>query len=1124
MNSSRKGELSQPIPGYEILELLGSGGSSSVYRARHEKLGRFVAIKVLRREQIDPGLALARLMKEARVLSRLDHPGIVRSIDFGEAGDLVFFVLELVEGRSCKQLLIERGKLPLREVLLIGERVAEALGHAASHGVIHRDVKPGNILLAKDGSVKLSDFGLARATRDRSLTQDGITVGTPQYMSPEQVKSPRRVDLRSDFYSLGATLYHLATGEAPFRGDNVGEILHDVLYAAPRPPEQIDPSLPQSFSRLLARLLAKDAKRRYASALELIADLSRVRAELAGAAEDESVGLSWQEAAEPPPPRVKPWLFASAALVIAGVTGVALLHGRGERRDPVADARAHEEGLLAELGRQLDLGRQPPARVLARIGELKRDGTLTVASGLARVDLKARALAAFDAELESAAVAARSEAAELLRRADFAGAQRAFDAGFARRLALLAPGELQEALAAADVNVEESRRRLFARHAGELETLAQRVLREVRVRILRERDELADEMERLLADGRLNDARERLAGHVARERAACLAATRDALSTAGAAVAADVADDELARGWPENVRAEIEREPAASLVQVWRDELDFSIRRRQRDLLQSIRAAADADAALVAQGELDLEGARRREELAKEFEPQARTLAAVDALPAELDAEWAAYDAKVTETRARRLMDRQRAAVERLLDVEGKSGLVALLLARSVDAAQKALEGAEGLSTQDAAAWRESVADVAASLAAARAALVRAIGSEVKLRDQKGVAVTGRVAEGSNGTFMIGARERLHVEELDLDSLRPHVAPAGESEARRVAALFWLGDKKDHGALDLALDRLPSDPVVDVLRRVRGIEKMTDSKRREEREAKARTASNALDAAIEDQDAAAALAQWSTLQRYGDTVAGQAALARKGAIEEALAELKKSSRVRAALEAVAKNATERVVERDGSVRILYRFDRPDEGAAFGLAGNSVRVENGRLFFVGGDRGMDAREEGPVRRIPLDRRTAASLKVELYSPIEERHPPHFVALRLGAVCVGFFRPDEPQGETFEPELAGWFGGLNEFAAHFFDPALGESEPKKGKFATRGLERACRHVVEVRWLPDASGQGGTAEVWLDGERVYQLVGAMATPPESDGIELRSATALQVDSVEFRGRLKT
>jgi hypothetical protein len=290
--------------------------------------------------------------------------------------------------------------------------------------VIHRDVKPGNILLGKDGSVKLTDFGLARATRDRSLTQDGITVGTPQYMSPEQVKSPRRVDVRSDLYSLGATLYHLATGQPPFKGDSVGEILHDVLYSSPKPPEQIEPDLPPALSRVLARLLAKDPRRRYASAADLIADLERVRAVLAkgakradGAdadADESSVGLSWQESAEPPPKRVKPWLFLAAALVVAGVTAFALLHGRGARSDPLLEAQGREEKLLAQLGADLDQGRESPAALLAKIGSLKSEGALTVR-------LRARARRPEDAlrralerQLDDAAAAARAESRDRL--------------------------------------------------------------------------------------------------------------------------------------------------------------------------------------------------------------------------------------------------------------------------------------------------------------------------------------------------------------------------------------------------------------------------------------------------------------------------------------------------------------------------------------------------------------------------------------------------------------------------------------------------------------------------------------------------------------------------------------
>jgi tRNA A-37 threonylcarbamoyl transferase component Bud32 len=517
----RAADFGQPIPGYEVLELLGSGGMSSVYKARQRGLDRYVAVKVIRIDHLDPRLALARLTKEAQVLARLDHPGIVRSIDFGEAGDLVYFVMELVEGRSCKDLLNERGPLPLREVLTIGERVTEALDHAARHGVVHRDVKPGNILLARDGSVKLTDFGLARATSDRSLTKIGITVGTPQYMSPEQVKSPRRVDLRSDLYSLGATLYHLATGRPPFGGETVGETLHEVLYGRPIPVEQVDPTLPPAFARVLARLLARDPARRYASGAALLGDLARVRGSLDGGAAAGDVGLSWQDAGEPPPFRWLPWTLVAAGVVVAVLAGASLLHtGRGvEPRDIAAAERV----LLDEYRTALATEARPAVAIAADLVRLKEEGTFTAASAAPRVELTAKALERFSGEVETAARDATRAALAELAHGDFAAARRTFDEEFARARDRLVPATLRATLPQTLRDFDEVLRRAAANGLAPIDRAADAVARKVRVVVRETRDRsktrLDDALERLDFAG----AQEVVARHPSGERDACVA-------------------------------------------------------------------------------------------------------------------------------------------------------------------------------------------------------------------------------------------------------------------------------------------------------------------------------------------------------------------------------------------------------------------------------------------------------------------------------------------------------------------------------------------------------------------------------------------------------------------------
>jgi serine/threonine-protein kinase len=209
----------QPIKGYEILERIGSGGMGSVYKAKQASLERVVALKVLRKDRMDDPRSLERLHKEARLLARLDHPNIVRSIDMGEMGPYVYFAMELVDGRSVKDVIVENGPLADLAAVRIVEKVALALEYAAAEGITHRDVKPGNILLGRGGVVKLSDFGLAMGPIDTG-TRSG-TLGTPQYISPEQ-GAPSQAHRRA----LGSVLARLdllphGHRQVPFPGDSV---------------------------------------------------------------------------------------------------------------------------------------------------------------------------------------------------------------------------------------------------------------------------------------------------------------------------------------------------------------------------------------------------------------------------------------------------------------------------------------------------------------------------------------------------------------------------------------------------------------------------------------------------------------------------------------------------------------------------------------------------------------------------------------------------------------------------------------------------------------------------------------------------------------------------------------
>jgi serine/threonine protein kinase len=290
--------FAQPFSGYEILAKIGSGAMGTVFKARQKKMGRIVALKVLRPSLARNERFVDRLRREARIVGSLSHPNIVAGYDLGEEGGYHFFVMELVEGDSLKQLLSEWGMFPEEQVLDVAIQVCEALDHAYQRGIIHRDIKPGNILIDEVNRVKLTDMGLAKGPTDVTLTRDGATVGTPQYISPEQARNPQDVDVRSDLYSFGATLFHMATGSPPFRGNSIGELITKVLSEREPWARDLNPLLSEGLNLVIRKLLAKDPERRYQNPAELLEDLRRVQR-----AEEPDVDPRHLEAVERTSPR-----------------------------------------------------------------------------------------------------------------------------------------------------------------------------------------------------------------------------------------------------------------------------------------------------------------------------------------------------------------------------------------------------------------------------------------------------------------------------------------------------------------------------------------------------------------------------------------------------------------------------------------------------------------------------------------------------------------------------------------------------------------------------------------------------------------------------------------------------
>ena len=263
------------IQGYTIMETLGQGGLGVVYKAR-DSVNRIVALKVMFPHLTSNADYLQRFMNEAKICTQLDHPHIVKGLAFGESAGLYFFAMEFVSGRSLKDIIKSAGKFAEKEAIYIVLKVAEALKYAEDRSLIHRDIKPENIMLTTEGVPKLCDLGLAKTMdSDMSLTHTGMVVGTPYYISPEQALSQKDLDIRSDIYSLGITLYYMVTGEVPYQGDSVVSIISQHLsHQIPRPQEK-NPLLSNGICDVITKMMAKERDNRYQTAQELIVDLNR---------------------------------------------------------------------------------------------------------------------------------------------------------------------------------------------------------------------------------------------------------------------------------------------------------------------------------------------------------------------------------------------------------------------------------------------------------------------------------------------------------------------------------------------------------------------------------------------------------------------------------------------------------------------------------------------------------------------------------------------------------------------------------------------------------------------------------------------------------------------------------
>jgi eukaryotic-like serine/threonine-protein kinase len=415
---------STPIYGgrYEVIEHVGAGGMADVYRARDSLLGRDVALKVLSERFAGDRSFVERFRREAQAAANLSHPNIVSLYDYGADGSTYFIVMEFIEGRPLSDIINSEGPLLPERAAEIASDVANALQRAHSAGLVHRDVKPGNIMVTRNGQTKVTDFGIVRALggdAEQTMTQAGMVIGTAAYLSPEQAQG-EAIDARSDVYSLGCVLFEMLTGRAPFTGETPLAIAYKHVRERPQPPSTVNPDVPDALDAITLKAMGKRPDDRYSSAKEMQADLDRFLAGqkvhaapvgagttmVAPAAASGTRVIDRYEEEEAEPRGRGPGWYVTIALIILGVFALLawlLASNFLDQGQPVevpdvvgmdierATRVLEDEGLAVETDEKRS--GKPEGEVLEQdpeAGEMAREGdtvTLTISEGLPDVEV-----------------------------------------------------------------------------------------------------------------------------------------------------------------------------------------------------------------------------------------------------------------------------------------------------------------------------------------------------------------------------------------------------------------------------------------------------------------------------------------------------------------------------------------------------------------------------------------------------------------------------------------------------------------------------------------------------------------------------------------------------------------
>ena len=273
--------VKQQVGGYKLIRRIGEGGMGEVYLAEQITMHRVVALKILHQKWADDEEFRKRFLLEARAVGKLSHPNLIQVFDVGKWQGLYYFSMEFIDGVTAEDLIRHDGQIPVERAIDIALQVCEALKYLAQHDIVHRDIKPANIMVTKDGVVKLGDFGFIKSAFDTELMQEGTTIGTPDYISPEQARGERSLDVRSDIYSLGASMFHMLAGKTFFSG-TCSQVMRNHIETMPPKLDEMRKDVPKELVRIIAKMTAKQAIDRHQSPEALIKDFEVLKIDLTG--------------------------------------------------------------------------------------------------------------------------------------------------------------------------------------------------------------------------------------------------------------------------------------------------------------------------------------------------------------------------------------------------------------------------------------------------------------------------------------------------------------------------------------------------------------------------------------------------------------------------------------------------------------------------------------------------------------------------------------------------------------------------------------------------------------------------------------------------------------------------